>query len=197
MAPLEFSTGTILDFNTPRHTTYPCRGVAGIHRYIVVVLSLLSLFLTNCLLFLIALGFMFSHCFTGVLTIHSDLLRQLHSAFSTSLLHCLWTYLGYLFQLSVRFFMVWLACKLAISVFLHQLQGHLFPSSSGHPPYILRLWNSSTISTVGLTCIWRVLGCSGKPVPMSALPAYPPSYTDPPMLPSGAFSVSPTSSDVQ
>jgi hypothetical protein len=27
-------TGTVLDFGTPRHTVYPCRGVAGIHGYI-------------------------------------------------------------------------------------------------------------------------------------------------------------------
>jgi hypothetical protein len=145
----------------------------------------------------ITLGFMFSHCFTGVLTVHPDLLPQLHSVVSTSPLHCLWAYLGYIFQLSVCFFMIWLVCKLAISVFLHQLQGHLSPSSSGHPPDILGLWNSFKISTVGHACIWRVLGSSGKPVPMSALPAYPPSCTDPPMLPSGAFSVSLTSSDVQ
>jgi len=136
-------------------------------------------------------------CFTGVFTIHPDLLPQPHSFISTSLLHCLWASLGYLFQLSVRFFVIWLACKLAISVFLHQLQGHLSPSSSGHPPDILGLWNSSIRSMVRVICIWRVLGLSGKPVPMSALSAYPPSCTDPPMLPSGAFSVSPTSIDIQ
>jgi hypothetical protein len=62
---------------------------------------------------------------------------------------------------------------------------------------VICLWNLSTSSMVRVICIWRVLGCSGKPVSMSALPAYTPSCTDPPMLPSGAFSVSPTSSNVQ
>src|SRR6266478_9599849 len=104
---------------------------------------------------------MFSHCFTGVFTIHSDLLPQPHSVTPTSLLHCLWASLGYIFQLSVRFFVIWQACKLAISVFLHQLQGHLSPSSSRLPEGILWLKNLSNSSTVGLTCIWRVLGSSG------------------------------------
>ena len=131
------------------------------------------------------------------LTIHPDLLPQPHSVISTSLLHYLWAYLGYIFQLSVRFFMVWLACKLATSVFLHQLQGHLSLSSSRLPEGILWLLTLSTSSMVRVTCTWRVLGCSGKPVPMSALSAYPPSCTDSPMLLLGAFSVLPTSSDVQ
>jgi hypothetical protein len=143
------------------------------------------------------IGFMFLHCFTGVFMIHPDLLPQPHSAFSTSLLHCLWESLGYLLQLSVCFFAVWLACKLAISVFLHQLQGHLSLSSSRLPGGILWPYNLLTSSMVGVIYIWRVLGCSGKPVSMSALPAYPPSCTDPPMLPPGAFSISPTSIDVQ
>ena len=51
---------------------------------------------------------MFSHCFTGVFMIHLDLLPQPHSAFFTSLLHCLWASLDYIFQLSVHFY-GWLA----------------------------------------------------------------------------------------
>jgi hypothetical protein len=106
-------------------------------------------------------NFMFSHCFTGILTVHPDLLPQTtfcHLCLSSALPLGI---LDYIFQLSVRFFMIWLACKLAISVFLHQLQGHLSPSSSGHPPDILGLWNSSISSMVRVICIWRVLGLSG------------------------------------
>jgi len=31
-------TGTVVDFGTPRHTAYPCHGVAGIHGYISKVI---------------------------------------------------------------------------------------------------------------------------------------------------------------
>jgi hypothetical protein len=27
-------TGTVVDFDTPRHTAYPCRGITGINGYI-------------------------------------------------------------------------------------------------------------------------------------------------------------------
>src|SRR5882672_9351269 len=94
---------------------------------------------------------MFSHCFTGVFTIHSDLLPQPHSVTPTSLLHCLWASLGYIFQLSVRFFVIWQAYKLAISVFLHQLQGHLSPL---HPGY---LKGSFGYRTYLIALLWDLL----------------------------------------
>jgi hypothetical protein len=36
--------GTVLDFDTPPHTAYPCRGVVGIDGFILVGLYLLFLF---------------------------------------------------------------------------------------------------------------------------------------------------------
>jgi len=71
-------------------------------------------------------------------------------------------------------------------------------SPSPHPGYLVGLFGHRTQSISSMViCICRVLGLSGKSVPMSAHSAYPPSCTDPPMVPPGAFSVFPTSIDAQ
>src|SRR6202050_2420567 len=103
------------------------------------------------------------------------LLPQLLAPTTASLLHLLWTSIGYLIQLSGRLSVLWLADNLAISLFLAQLHSHLSLSSLSLSPGILRLWSLSTKSMEGLTCIRSVLGSSGKSVPRSTPPGLPPA----------------------
>ena len=95
--------GTVLIFDTPWHTTYPCCGITGTHRFIVVRLSLFFYVLNYFFDHLLPLFFTVSHCDRTKYGCASH-------ALSLSLLpHCRWVQLT---KVTINFFYRYIETKI-------------------------------------------------------------------------------------
>src|ERR1700730_9160463 len=98
----------------------------------------------------------------GIFHIHFGLLPQPLLPFSGFFLHHTWAFLGFIILHFGRLFTTWLAWNMAESVFPHQQDTHLSPTSSSHSNKILLLDNYLTKSTTEFIYLQSLLGSSGE-----------------------------------